>query len=46
MDCPVCLCPVEEPADGFVAICDCCGAIWLVATDHRSLDHLLVGAEG
>jgi hypothetical protein len=46
MDCPVCGCPAEEPADAFVAKCACCGAMWLVAGDHRTFDHLLVGAEG
>jgi hypothetical protein len=46
MECPVCGCPVDESADGFVAACGCCGVIWLVAGDHQTLDHLLVGAEG
>jgi hypothetical protein len=46
MECPVCGCPVEEPADGFIASCDCCRTIWVVSTDHRTLDHVLVGPEG
>jgi hypothetical protein len=46
MDCPVCGCRTDEPAEGFLAACGCCGALWLVAIDHRSLDHMLVGAEG
>jgi hypothetical protein len=46
MDCPVCGCPVDEPVEDFLAGCGCCGTIWLVAEDHHTLDHVLVGAEG
>jgi hypothetical protein len=46
MDCPVCGCPVEEPAGGFLAVCACCGTIWLVTQDHHTFDHVLVGPEG
>jgi hypothetical protein len=46
MDCPVCGCPVDPSEIAFVASCACCGAVWLVHVEDRTLDHVLVGAEG